>query len=596
MDAKSVHLSLTRSALSSEKPSPYSDQVLQRSGQGPLWRADPEAALANLHQGIAWPFASDRLFALAELSFLRAAERSDRQRFLAAAAYAYAFLFPSDQSFRPEPFDPRLRLAADLYNRALTLGLSLGGARVRLEDGTIPLPIGSLRIEVDHAQQQWGGYQLVDFVPAAELKIRGLRNRYRRPGLGAPFVAGLKPVSERSGSRVTDVPPNIKVPVTLLLHFEDAWDRIGGGVLDATLRVYAADASEYIELGGHQVPLEYESSSALASTLDNADIWNFELLGFFGSDVRLLPGRGSDDGLILLSPYRPGRIPVVFVHGTASSPGRWADMVNEMDNVAIVREHFQPWLFVYNTGQPIAFSASRLRDSLRQAVFELDPEGRDPALRHMMVVGHSQGGLLTKLITVSSGDRFWKQVSSVPIDEMDLSPEVRQIMGESLIFEPLPFVTRVVFIATPHRGSFLARFGISKWLSRTVTLPGTLVGAFRQMIARNPEVTAIRSLSAIPSSIDNMTPNNPFLLELVESPIAPGVSAHSIIAVQTTGPVEEGNDGVVQYKSAHLDGVPETVVRSGHSTQSNPDTILAVGGILVEHYEAFARDLAADGD
>jgi pimeloyl-ACP methyl ester carboxylesterase len=595
MDAKSVHLTLTRSALSSEKPSPYSDQVLQRSGQGPLWRADPESALANLHQGIAWPFASDRLFALAELSFLRAAELSDRQRFLTAAAYAYAFLFPSDPSYQPEPFDPRLRLAADLYNRALTLGLSLGGERIRLEDDTIPLSIGSLRIEVDDAQRQWGGYELVDFVPAAELQIRGLRNRYRRPGLGAPFVAGLKPVSERSGTRVTDVPPSVKVPVTLLLHFEDAWDRIEGGVLDATLRVYAADASEHIELGGHQVPLEYESSSALASTLDNADIWNFELLGFFGSDVRLLPGRRSDDGLILLSPYRPGRIPVVFVHGTASSPGRWADMVNEMDNVAIVREHFQPWLFVYNTGQPIAFSASLLRQSLRQALAELDPEGLDPALRHMMVVGHSQGGLLTKLTAVSSGDRFWKQISSVPIDEMDLSPEVRQIMGDSLIFEPLPFVTRVVFIATPHRGSFLARFGVSKWLSRTVTLPGTLVGAFRQMIERNPRVSAIRSLSAIPSSIDNMTPSNPFLLELVDSPIAPGVSAHSIIAVQTTGPVEEGNDGVVQYKSAHLEGVPETVVRSGHSTQSNPDTILAVGRILVEHFEAFERDLLDDG-
>ena len=267
MDAKSVHLLLTRSALSSEKPSPYTDQVLQRSGQGPTWRRDPERALANLHQQIVWPFASDRLFALAELSFLRAAELSDRQRFLASAAYAYAFLFPGDARFQPEPFDPRLRLAADLYNRALTLGLSLGGARVQLEDATLPLPIGSLRLHVDAEQLSWGGYALVDFVPAAELKIHGLRNRYRRPGLGAPFVAGLEPLSERSGTRVTDVPPNIKVPVTLLLHFEDAWSQIRGGVLEGQLRVYAADASERVEVAGREVPLEYESSTALASRL-----------------------------------------------------------------------------------------------------------------------------------------------------------------------------------------------------------------------------------------------------------------------------------------------------------------------------------------
>ena len=81
-------------------------------------------------------------------------------------------------------------------------------------------------------------------------------------------------------------------------------------------------------------------------------------------------------------------------------------MVNEMDNIALVREHFQPWLFVYNTGLPIAFSAAKLGDSLRSAASELDPEGTDSALQNMLVVGYSQGGLLTKLTAVGSGDRF----------------------------------------------------------------------------------------------------------------------------------------------------------------------------------------------
>ena len=81
-----------------------------------------------------------------------------------------------------------------------------------------------------------------------------------------------------------------------------------------------------------------------------------------------------------------------------------------------------------------------------------------------------------------------------------------------------------------------------------------------------------------------MRPDNPLMDELAKIPVAPGVAAHSIIAVQGAGPVEEGDDGVVKYRSAHLDGVvSEKVVRSGHSTQSHPETIEEVRRILLLH-------------
>lgn len=53
--------------------------------------------------------------------------------------------------------------------------------------------------------------------------------------------------------------------------------------------------------------------------------------------------------------------------------------------------------------------------------------------------------------------------------------------------------------------------------------------------------------------------------------MAPGIHAHSIIAVQGTGPIEDGDDGVVKYSSAHIEGVEsELVIRSGHSVQGHP--------------------------
>jgi hypothetical protein len=83
---------------------------------------------------------------------------------------------------------------------------------------------------------------------------------------------------------------------------------------------------------------------------------------------------------------------------------------------------------------------------------------------------------------------------------------------------------------------------------------------------------------------ENMTAGNPFLEGLARIPVADGVPYHSIIAVKGKGPVEEGNDGVVAYRSAHLDGATsELVVRSSHSTQSEPATVQEIRRILHLH-------------
>ena len=67
-------------------------------------------------------------------------------------------------------------------------------------------------------------------------------------------------------------------------------------------------------------------------------------------------------------------------------------------------------------------------------------------------------------------------------------------------------------------------------------------------------------------------------------PVAPGIHAHSIIPTLQDGPLMDRNDGVVQYKSAHIDGVESELVieHQGHSTQSNPLAVREVRRILLE--------------
>jgi hypothetical protein len=258
-------------------------------------------------------------------------------------------------------------------------------------------------------------------------------------------------------------------------------------------------------------------------------------------------------------------------------------MANELLGDPTIASHYQLWFFIYNSGNPIPLSAMRLRESLTAVRKDVDPDGKDAALNQMVVIGHSQGGLLTKMTVIDSGTRFWDNFTKVPFDRAQLDPETRDLLARALFVKPLPFVTRVIFIATPHRGSFLASNPIAKFGNKFINLPGGLAKSAVQL-GKLRESSALGTPFAIPTALDNMDASNPGLKSLAALPIAPGVHAHSIIPVKGTGPVEDGNDGVVEYKSAHIDGVEsELVVRSGHSTQATPETIEEVRRILYLH-------------
>jgi triacylglycerol esterase/lipase EstA (alpha/beta hydrolase family) len=221
---------------------------------------------------------------------------------------------------------------------------------------------------------------------------------------------------------------------------------------------------------------------------------------------------------------------VVFVHGTNSSPARWADMVNDLEADPWVRQHYQFWFFSYDSGNPIAYSAMRLRNALRAAVKQFDPDGTDECLKHMIVIGHSQGGLLTKMMVINSGDRFWRNVSDTPLDELNVSESTRALMRDAVFVEPLPFVTRVVFVATPHRGSYLAGPQIVRRLAqKLISMPSTLVQGSADLFSKD-SIKPYLKMQTFPTAIDNMSPSHPFILTIAEIPVAPGVHAHSIIA------------------------------------------------------------------
>jgi triacylglycerol esterase/lipase EstA (alpha/beta hydrolase family) len=582
MDAMRVNRSLTSSVVSSGELSGPTQIALRRHDLMQKLEDEPEAAILELHNEVTnsdWD-PSD-VFALGELSYFHAEATEDQRYYFAAAAYAYAFLFPEDKDKVVERIDPRVRVACDIYNMAIARAFaSEDEEHVDLRGGEFPLPFGTLSVAFDRNELIWGKRRLTDLIPSAELEVHGLQNRYRRGGVGAPLAARTEPLDP--SKPVGDfVGPNIRVPATAVLRFEPPL--LQGNQLRAILDLYTETETETVTLAGQTVPLESEPSAALATALAESRFWEFELQGLLGKIMNIT----RDSRLVARSPHRAGRIPVVFVHGTGSSPARWADMVNDLDSDRALAKHFEFWFFSYDSGNPIAYSSMILRQSLQEAVKNLDPSGTDRCMNEMVVIGHSQGGLLTKMTAIDSGDKFWQGISSRPVDEVNLSDKTRALIKEALFIEPLPFVKRVVFVATPHRGSYLAGPQIIRRLAeRLITVPANLVEFGAEIVQVNDSGDKYLSLERIPTSIDNMSPGNAFIKTLSSIPVDPNVRAHSIIPVETTAnpPWPGGNDGVVEYSSAHIEGVEsELVVYSNHSCQANPHTVAEVSRILHLH-------------
>ena len=414
VDPKIVLGNLGKSAIATGEPSMPTRNVLFEQGLFVAFDERPDAAIAGLHRAMVASHGDrDLLFALAELSFLRGQAAKKPDYSLAAAVYAYAFLFPeSAGGGAPGGSTPRpdrgesVQLGADQ-----AVHLKGQASEVVPRGGMFALPSGTIEVAFDPAALRAGDRELYRLIPVAELDIYGLQMRYRWPGLGAPLAASTRPLDASRPGRDM-VAPRLQVPVTALLRIPDARRALVAG---PTAHGHVGDAPRL----GRGVGLDRRRTGAprerairgAGAHVHGLPILELETLGLLG---RLSGVLRDPTPLVSATPYRPGLIPVVFVHGTGSSVVRWAEMYNRLVADPEIRNRFQFWFFQYESGNPIGVSALRLREAVTAAVARLDPDGRDPALRQMILIGHSQGGLLVKMQAISTGDRLWKPSATSP--------------------------------------------------------------------------------------------------------------------------------------------------------------------------------------
>ena len=275
----------------------------------------------------------------------------------------------------------------------------------------------------------------------------------------------------------------------------------------------------------------------------------------------------------------------MFVHGTFSSPVTWAEMANSLSADPVLRQRYQIWSFIYASGNPLVQSVADLRAALTAEVQRRDPEGTNAALRQMVIIGHSQGGLLTKGTAINTGDRVWSQFSTNRWEDLKISDAQRKEVRRLLFLEPLPFVRRVVFIATPHRGSYLSGALARRLAQRFVSLPSAMVSRGKDAMRLTEGSSAGKFFRGkLPTSLDSMSPKNPALLAMADVPVVPSIKAHSIIPVLGSATTTKAAMAWSPYQSAHVGYVEsEFIVSSKHSCLDQPATIEEVRRILHEH-------------
>ena len=428
----------------------------------------------------------------------------------------------------------------------------------------VPTPRGEFVLTYKPDPRPEWNPALYEFTPADEFDVGGkyVRERTTRDGIGAPIVAIER--EESKNARGKAAPSRIYRTVSAVAEFHGR---------RCVLEFYDSLDRETASFNGRAVPLAADFTVPIAVMLQQTDPAKHELWRVLNPEKYAHTAR-----IERLQPYSPNKAIVLVIHGLKDSQATWTPMINKLWDDPVIRKHYQFWFYSYPSGYPFAYSAAILREELNEV------EKQFPKFKPMVVIGHSMGGCISRLLLTDSGNQLWMKIFGRPPEEVPLSPKTREYFQEELFFRHRPEIGRVIFIASPLRGANLATGWIGQLASLIIHESSLTSEASQEML----RVTSTREEELKPkrraNSVDSLSPKSRFLNAMNTIPMMPGVPYHTIIGDRGRGDTPNSSDGVVPYWSSHMDkAVTEDIVPSDHSAHQNPQAIDDVLQILKKH-------------
>jgi pimeloyl-ACP methyl ester carboxylesterase len=430
-----------------------------------------------------------------------------------------------------------------LWNRPLTLTANNTTYHLRLQPAEMAI---------------WSPDYFTSFVRSETIKETLIKKENHQDGVGGSLV-GIRQTNPRE-----EFAPfkGTAAAVTSTINFKGK---------DATLTLRRPQKQATASVEGNVRPLNADFSAPISYYRPPNNLLLADFLGGIRGANRM-----EKTGLYFFQPYDPDRIPVVFVHGLFSSPFTWVKTINGLYADPEVRKRYQFWVFGYPTGNPILYSALRLREELDKV------DKAYPNHKPYVLVGHSMGGIISHMQVTNVTREMWvKELGRTATDIFNRSKS-DSLVVRAMTFHRNPRINRVIFVCAPHRGSNMATSGVGKFGISLIALPFQLTSVMKDALTSQELLLITGDSKRLPNSISGLKPSNPTFKVVNEAPMT--VPYHSIIGDRGKGGSPKSTDGVVPYWSSHLDGAKsEQIVPGPHGSCELPETIKEIDRILELH-------------
>ncbi|RSE32118.1 lipase family alpha/beta hydrolase [Acinetobacter junii] len=512
--------------------------------------------------------------------------------------YSYAYLFKTSRAPQERLFDNRQVQIRDFYNQALTQLVNIHSLRNPSKDLAPTIKIGKSTYTIDiQAYQRLQNMKLEKFVSSYNMNFSGLRAINRRDGFGSDFVAVFPAdTANKFENKYILDPLNYNYPkgtnpnihkARYLAATIIAQPKRAAATADEVLnspefeiKVYDPYSVEKVNIAGKPYSLAANFSAPYGLWLSENNLGAAAYLTLIDRDQHL-----TMPHLYMLEPYNPNKKVIVLVHGLASSPEAWIAVTNDIMGDPVLREHYQVWQVFYSTNMPILESRFQIYALLKQAFGSVNMQ--DAAAKDAVLIGHSMGGIISRLL-VSNAD-ISKEALVMMSSRQQTRLRKHPVIGERLKMQPISNFDRAIFLAAPHKGTDYADRWFTLAARKIIKLPTTFLTTLADTLTSNDvelkDFVKTLTNDVIQNGPSDLSKKSKFMELTADIPPQKGLLFHSIMGNITKS--QDPNimtDGIVPYKSAHLDGaVSEKIITGGHSIQETPEAVLELRRILRQH-------------